>query len=192
MEKTISFKAGDLIYSSGQSGPAYQVIAGTVRLDHSHTSHKSVLANLAITDDLVGAEVLLRKPYAFEAYALTDCELQVWQQPTDLLAEALAEQLIKSSLRQSDVVSLRCGMAMERILKFIQLLSYTGQAVSQSSLALPPLKETADITDLTVETVCRCIASLRKQGVLVPVQGIRGNVRNQFTFSNQSLAALAA
>ena len=116
----------------------------------------------------------------------------MWQQPTDLLAEALAEQLIKSSLRQSDVVSLRCGMAMERIVKFILLLSCTSRPGSQGSLALPPLKETADITDLTVETVCRCIASLRKQGVLVPVQGIRGNVRNQFTFSNQSLAALAA
>jgi hypothetical protein len=95
-------------------------------------------------------------------------------------------------LRQSDVVSLRCGLAMERIMKFIQLVSYKGQAGTSSNIALPPLKETADITDLTIETVCRCIASLRKQGVLVPVQGVRGNVRNQFTFSNQSLAALAA
>lgn len=192
MEKTIRFKAGDLIYSSGQLGPAYQVTSGTIRLDHAHKSHKSVLANLAITDDLVGAEVLLRKPYAFQAYALTDCELTVWQQPTDSLADSLAEQLIKSSLRQSDVVSLRCGLAMERIMKFIQLVSYKGQAGTSSNIALPPLKETADITDLTIETVCRCIASLRKQGVLVPVQGVRGNVRNQFTFSNQSFVAMAA
>jgi len=192
MEKTIRFKAGDLIYSSGQLGPAYQVISGTIRLDHAQASHKSVLANLAIADDLVGAEVLLRKPYAFQAHALTDAELMVWQQPTDSLAEALAEQLIKSSLRQSDVVSLRCGLAMERILKFIQLVSYKGQVGTSNNVALPPLKETADITDLTIETVCRCITSLRKQGVLVPVQGVRGNIRNQFTFSQQSFVAMAA
>lgn len=192
MGNTISFKAGDLIYSAGQLGPAYQVLSGTIRLDHTQTTHKSPLANLAITDDLVGAEVLLRKPYAFQAYALTDCELAVWQQPSDSLAEALAEQLIKSSLRQSDVVSLRCGMAMERILKFIQLVSYKGQSSASSNIALPPLKETADITDLTIETVCRCIANLRKQGILQPVQGARGNLRNQFTFSNQSCVAMAA
>ncbi|MEY2706854.1 MAG: hypothetical protein RI905_605, partial [Pseudomonadota bacterium] len=60
------------------------------------------------------------------------------------------------------------------------------------NLALPPLKETADITDLTIETVCRCIASLRKQGVLVPVQGTRGNLRNQFTVSIESMQAMAA
>jgi CRP-like cAMP-binding protein len=192
MRNIISFKAGDLIYSAGQLGPAYQVISGTIRLDHTQKSHKSPLANLAIADDLVGAEVLLRKPYAFQACALTDCELMVWQQPTDLLAEALAEQLIKSSLRQSDVVSLRCGMAMERILKFIQLLSSKSQVGESNNIALPPLKETADITDLTIETVCRCITNLRKQGILQPVQGTRGNLRNQFTFSTQSCVPMAA
>ena len=192
MEKTISFKAGDLIYKAGQTGPAYKVLTGTVRLDHAHASHKSVFASLAIAGDLMGAEVLLRKPYAFDAYALTDCEIGVWQESTILLADALAEQLMKSSYRQSDVVSLRCGMAMERILKFVQLLSHKSATEKTDSLALPPLKETADITDLTIETVCRCIASLRKQGVLVPVQGTRGNLRNQFTVSIESMQAMAA
>ena len=192
MEKIISYKAGDLIYKSGQTGPAYKVISGTVRLDHAQASHKSVFANLAIAGDLVGAEVLLRKPYAFEAHALTDCEIAIWQESTILLADALAEQLIKSSWRQSDVVSLRCGMAMERILKFVQLLSNKSATEKTENLSLPPLKETADITDLTIETVCRCIASLRKQGVLVPVQGTRGNLRNQFTVSMESMQAIAA
>jgi CRP-like cAMP-binding protein len=192
MEKTISFKAGDLIYKAGQTGPAYKVLTGTVRLDHAHAGHKSVFANLAIAGDLMGAEVLLRKPYAFDAYALTDCEISVWQESTILLADALAEQLMKSSYRQSDVVSLRCGMAMERILKFVQLLSHKSAIEKTENLALPPLKETADITDLTIETVCRCIASLRKQGVLVPVQGARGNLRNQFTVSIESMQAMAA
>ena len=192
MEKIISYKAGDLIYKSGQTGPAYKVITGTVRLDHAQASHKSVFANLAIAGDLVGAEVLLRKPYAFEAHALTDCEITVWQESTILLADALAEQLIKSSWRQSDVVSLRCGMAMERILKFVQLLSNKSATEKTENLSLPPLKETADITDLTIETVCRCITSLRKQGVLVPVQGTRGNLRNQFTVSMESMQAIAA
>ncbi len=192
MEKIISYKAGDLIYKSGQTGPAYKVITGTVRLDHAQASHKSVFANLAIAGDLVGAEVLLRKPYAFEAHALTDCEITVWQESTILLADALAEQLIKSSWRQSDVVSLRCGMAMERILKFVQLLSNKSATEKTENLSLPPREETADITDLTIETVCRCIASLRKQGVLVPVQGTRGNLRNQFTVSMESMQAIAA
>ncbi|MFM6922866.1 MAG: cyclic nucleotide-binding domain-containing protein, partial [Polynucleobacter victoriensis] len=99
MEKIISYKAGDLIYKSGQTGPAYKVITGTVRLDHAQASHKSVFANLAIAGDLVGAEVLLRKPYAFEAHALTDCELVQWQEPSYLWVESFAKELIKVSQR---------------------------------------------------------------------------------------------
>ncbi|MBU3599483.1 Crp/Fnr family transcriptional regulator [Polynucleobacter sp. 30F-ANTBAC] len=192
MKKTISFKAGDQIYISGQTGPAYKVLSGTVRLSQTTRTHQSIFANIAISGDLLGAEVLLRKPYAFEAQALTDCEIAVWQEPSILWAEALAEELIKSSLRQSEVVSLRCGTAMGRILKFIDLLSSSDQSQSQANLTLPPLKETAEITDLTIETVSRCINSLRKQGILIPVQGTRGNLRNQFTFSSQSLMSLAA
>jgi CRP-like cAMP-binding protein len=192
MKQIIRFKAGDVIYKAGQTGPAFKVITGTVRLDHAQTTHQSVFANLAIAGDLVGAEVLLRKPYAFDSHALTDCEIAIWQESTILLADALAEQLIKSSWRQSDVVSLRCGMAMERILKFVKLLSNKNATEKTENLSLPPLKETADITDLTIETVCRCIASLRKQGVLVPVQGARGNLRNQFTLSIESMQAMAA
>jgi CRP-like cAMP-binding protein len=192
MKKTISFKAGDQIYISGQSGPAYKVLSGTVRLSQTTRTHQSIFANLAISGDLLGAEVLLRKPYAFEAQALTDCEIGVWQEPSILWAEALAEELIKSSLRQSEVVSLRCGTAMGRILKFIDLVSSSDHSQTQTNITLPPLKETAEITDLTIETVSRCINSLRKQGILIPVQGARGNLRNQFTFSSQSLVALVA
>lgn len=192
MKKLMSFKAGDLIYMSGQNGPAYKVASGTIRLSQTNRNHQTLFANLAIPGDLLGAEVLLRKPYTFESHALTDCEIAVWQEPTMLWAEALAEELIKSSLRQTEVVSLRCGTAMERVLRFINLVKPSHQTLAQSNLTLPPLKETAEITDLTIETVSRCINSLRKQGILIPVQGARGNLRNQFTFSDQSLISLAA
>lgn len=196
MKKLISFKAGELIYMAGQNGPAYKVVSGTIRLSQTNRNHQALFANLAIAGDLVGAEVLLRKPYAFEAHALTDCDIAVWQEPTILWAEALAEELVKSSLRQTEVVSLRCGTAMDRVLRFIDLVSsaHTTENNHQAStsLTLPPLKETAEITDLTIETVSRCINSLRKQGILIPVQGARGNLRNQFTFSSQSLMSLAA
>jgi len=192
MKKLMSFKAGDLIYMSGQNGPAYKVVSGTIRLSQTNRNHQTLFANLAIPGDLLGAEVLLRKPYTFESHALTDCEIAVWQEPTMLWAEALAEELIKSSLRQTEVVSLRCGTAMERVLRFINLVKPSHQTLAQSNLTLPPLKETAEITDLTIETVSRCINSLRKQGILIPVQGARGNLRNQFTFSDQSLISLAA
>lgn len=182
------FKAGDVIYFAGSKGPAYKILEGSVRLDRGYVEHhQERFANLAVTGDLIGAEVLLSQYYAFDVRALTDCEIAVWQEPSLMWAEALASELIRSNQRKSDVVSLRCGLAMDRILRFIRLVGGNSSSTTQNNLCLPPLKETAEITDLTIETVSRCLTSLRKQGILRPVQGVKGNLRNRFYVSMSSV-----
>ena len=178
MNEIISFRVGEPIYFSGQSGPAFKVLSGSVRLDRVlHDGHPT-FANLAIAGDLIGAEVLLNQFYGFEAHALTDCELVQWQEPSYLWVESFAKELIKVSQRKTDAVSLRCGTAMERILKLIELIRQ--EPTDEAKIILPRLKDTAEITDLTIETVSRCISSLRKSGTLVPIKGQTGNLRSQF------------
>ncbi len=178
MKDILSFRVGDPIYFSGQSGPAFKVLSGSVRLDRVFQDGQPSFANLAIAGDLIGVEVLLNQFYGFEAHALTDCEIIEWKVPKYLWVESFAKELIKVSQRKTDAVSLRCGTAMERLLKLIELIRQDPS--DDTRVILPRLKDTAEITNLTIETVSRCISALRKQGALIPVKGQTGNLRSQF------------
>jgi CRP-like cAMP-binding protein len=188
MKNIVTYKAGEAIYLSGQMGPVYRVTHGSVRLDRMFHDGHVAFANLAIAGDLIGAEVLLNQSYGFEAYALTDCEIEEWKEPSYLWVESFAKELMKVSQRQTDAVSLRCGPAMERILKLIQLIQ-DPSSEAYSKVVFPRLKDVAEITDLTIETVSRCISALRKQGVLTPISG---NLRSQFKVSQLLTQQVAA
>ena len=60
------------------------------------------------------------------------------------------------------------------------------------NISLPALREAAEMTGLTIETVSRCLTSLRKQGILQPIPGARGNIRNQFVLNLNNVEPLAA
>lgn len=127
--------------------------------------------------DVIGAETLLFGCYTFEGVALSKCLLAPWPggeagPANDSLLLALAQ----TERRAADVLSLRCGQAVERIRRLIRLLVQDRDGIEHTSpvcrVVLPGLKDMADITALTVETVSRSISNLRRAGILEP-QGLR-------------------
>ena len=178
-----TFKAGEAIYFAAQKGPVYRVVSGSVRLNRQLNDAMPTFSNLAVARDLIGVEVLVDGTYSFEAHALTDCEIQVWNEPSFLWVESFAKELLESFKRKADTVSLRCGTAKERVVKLIQMLYQEGD-----DLRLPRLKDISEITDLTVETVSRTITSLKKQKVITQVTGSRGKLRSRYKLQKECLA----
>lgn len=162
-----SFRQGALVYPAGQPGVAWRVISGSVRLDRVGPEG-TMFASLAVPGDVIGAETLMFGSYAFEARALADCELALWSDGNARPAgESLVRMLAATERRAADVIALRCGQAAQRVRRLMLMLTRgdTGSAPT-SRIALPSLRDMADITDLTAETVSRAISGLRKEGVL--------------------------
>ncbi|NTV10464.1 MAG: Crp/Fnr family transcriptional regulator [Zoogloea sp.] len=161
-----SFRQGALVYTAGTGGHAWRVVSGAVRLDRPGVGEEgNLFASIALKGDVIGAETMLFGTYTFEARALSPCVLEPWmaEQPS---GEALLMTLAAAERRTADVVSLRCGHAVERVKRFVFLLARGNESSPAPRVALPNLRDMADIMDLTVETVSRAITRLGKEGVI--------------------------
>ena len=189
MNNIYSFKAGERIYAFGECGPAYRVMSGSIRIDRVLQDSPSSFANVAVVGDLFGAEVLLNQTYGFEARALTDCEVMVWEAPKQSWLESFARELIQISERQAEAVSLRSGTALERIIKLINLMRHNQD---DDRTVLPSNKDISEMTCLTTETASRCITQLRSQGILTPLNVIRGAKKRYFKVSSIPMNQMSA
>ncbi|MDP2367046.1 Crp/Fnr family transcriptional regulator [Rhodoferax sp.] len=146
-----NFKRGECVYAPGDQGQAWCVLSGAVRLDTTDAQGPK-FASLALPGDVIGAEALVGGHYAFQARALTPCVLTPWKEPkTSLLGLFAATQR-----RAADVVALRGGRAADRVARLVRLLGAGLEpALDGSQIVMPRLRDVADITDLTVETVSR-------------------------------------
>lgn len=157
-------EAGQAIYRAGANGLAWRVRRGVVRLDTPAIDGDAAFASLAIAGDIVGCETLLFGRYTFTASALTRCELTPWPAGEASGASLLAS-LATAQLRAADLVALRGGQAIDRVLGLIRLLADgTGQVV------LPPRHDIADITDLRFETISRIVKHLERTRILAPLR----------------------
>ncbi len=161
------FRHGDLVYAAGTPGAAWRVLSGSVRLDRVGPDG-AMFASLAVAGDVIGAETLMFGSYAFEARALSDCELALWSDGSvKPSGEFLVQTLAATERRAADVIALRCGQAMQRVRRLMLMLTRgSAQDERLASIEMPSLRDMADITDLTAETVSRAISTLRREGVL--------------------------
>ena len=160
------FDAGAAIYAQGAAGLAWRVRRGVVRLDSVGRDGQPVFASLAIAGDIVGCETLLFGAYTFSATALTACELAPWPEGQATPAsQSLLESLAQSQRRAADIVALRGGQAVDRVLGLVRLL-----ADGAGQVVLPMRQDIADITDLRFETISRIIKQLERARVLLPVR----------------------
>lgn len=164
--KTSSFRRGEPIYQAATAGKAWRVITGSVRLDRTEAD-VVMFAGLAVKGDIIGAETLLFGHYSFDAKALSDCALEPWQADAARpLGETLLETLTAAERRAADVISLRCGQAVDRVTRLIHLLAKENATKAAAQVAMPGVRDMAEITDLTVETISRIISRLTKIGAL--------------------------
>ena len=156
---------GGRIYAAGADGIAWRVKSGAVRLDRVTRDGRS-FAGLALQGDVIGAETLLFGQYSFEACAIGDCELEPWLS-TDKApsGESLLQTLAAAERRAAEVLALRAGEAFERVRQLCLLLSRE-RSDGRRDLAIPGIRDMAEITNLTVETVSRAMSQLRRTGLL--------------------------
>ena len=159
--RTLNF--GETVFRAGEAGPAWRVRRGAVRLDMVDAMGQRRFASLAIGGDILGCETLLLGTYTFTASALTQCELISWPEAAGTLApaESMLASLAQAHRRAADLLTLRGGQAVERVLGLIRLL-----AERSGRLILPTRQDIAEITDLRIETISRVIKDLERSGVL--------------------------
>jgi CRP-like cAMP-binding protein len=161
-----ALEAGQAIYQAGGDGMAWRVRRGVVRLN----TPTAAFASLAIAGDILGCETMLFGRYTFTASALTQCELAPWPEGEPASSgESLLESLAIAQRRAADVVALRGGQAVDRVIGLIRLLGD-----GSGKVVLPTRQDIADITDLRFETISRIIKSLERRHILAPfkVEGV--------------------
>jgi CRP-like cAMP-binding protein len=137
-----------------------------IRLDNGAADGNTSFASLAVPGDILGCETLLFGCYTFSATALTQCALSPWPEGAGALAgESLLASLAQSQKRAAEVVALRGGQAVDRVLGLIRLF-----ADGAGQVVLPSRQDIADITDLRFETISRIIKTLERARVLSPIR----------------------
>ena len=166
--------AGTLIYPQDLATPggrAWRIVSGSVRLDRVN-GDEILLAGIALPGDLIGAETLLLERTTFAARAMSPVELAVWPEGSESLVPGkLLATLASAEQRAASVLALRCGQAAARVRRLIGMLASrhpVGKQPSETavSIDLPGLRDIADATDLTIETVSRVISRMRDDGML--------------------------
>lgn len=178
--------AGADVYHAGDDGQAWRVHSGVVRLDAALAGGDQRFASLAIAGDIIGCEALLFGRYTFAASALTECQLAPWPEGDQAATgESLLRSLALAQKRAADLVALRGGEALTRVVNLIRLLADTSGAV-----VLPTRQDIADITDLRFETISRIIKRLERAEVLAPVKVCGVHATRSFSINMAGLAAV--
>ena len=104
--------------------------------------------------------------YSFMARSLTGCELSPWPEgETALAGESLLVSLARAQRRAADLLALRGGQAVDRVLGLVRLL-----ADGAGQVILPARQDIADITDLRFETISRIVKQLERKRILSRVR----------------------
>jgi CRP-like cAMP-binding protein len=178
------YAAGDGIYRAGSDGLGWRLRSGVVRLDVLNSSGEASFASLAIGGDIIGCESMLFGVYTFSASALTQCDLSPWPEGEAAAGESLLQSLAIAQKRAADVVALRGGEALARVISLIRLL-----ADASGSVVLPTRQDIADITDLRFETISRIIKKLERAEVLAPLKISGVHATRSFSINLAGLAA---
>lgn len=153
-----------MLYRAGATGSAWRLKRGIVRLDTTASNGQAAFASLAIAGDILGCETLLFGAYTFSATALTECRLSPWPEGV-ADSDSLLASLAGAQRRAADLVALRGGQAMDRVLGLIRLF-----ADGAGQVILPTRQDIADITDLRFETISRIIKQLERRHILSPIR----------------------
>lgn len=169
-----SIERGERIFAAGDNGHAWRVLVGVVRLDRDGIDGPE-FGGLALAGDVIGAETLLFGTYTFTARALSAVTIEIWgEQREHFRPQILLHTLTAMETRVADALALRKGAPDRRIGRLLNLIG-RGVAHGQRTVpvALPQLRDIAEITALTVETVSRTISRLKSDGALVVCGGER-------------------
>ena len=149
------------------AGCVWRLESGALRLHKEHSCNSEALVSLALPGDLIGVERRVGLPLPMLGLAIlpaTMAELPV--------ADAELPALVKSAYmcalqRSADMVVLRGGPVPNRV-RHLLLLIAEGQRKDAGpvDIALPSLRDIADIVSTTRETASRILGGLKKHDLL--------------------------
>ncbi len=155
-------KRGQALVVAGESGPAWRVVEGIVRLDlpvpFGEEPGEEHFVGIAWGGDLIGAEALMFGRYGYTATAVTPVVLEGWSQVA--AKEPAALLYARFEHRMGEVLRLRAGKAPERIARLFEL----AQSAGAEPLRLR-LRDIAAITGLRIETVSRTLKAMEAGGL---------------------------
>lgn len=176
----VAVHADGAVFRQGDAGAwVYTVRSGIVRFERSTAAGDRRIVRLAGRGDLIGQEVLMKRPYADDAVACTEVQLcRIPRALVDQLGDADSSLLRELMLRlqralddaEAWAAELAMGPARRRVLRLLIKLSL--HADSNGTVWLPRRDEMGAMLDMTVETASRLVSQLRREGVLAP-QGKR-------------------
>jgi CRP-like cAMP-binding protein len=172
------FASGAKIHTGGTAGTPWRLQRGVIRLDTTAADGQAAFASLAIAGDILGCETLLFGAYTFSATALTECRLSPWPEGV-ADRDSLLVSLASAQRRAADLVALRGGQAMDRVLGLIRLF-----ADGAGQVILPTRQDIADITDLRFETISRIIKQLERRHILSPIRIAGVHATRSFTLAD--------
>ncbi len=177
---TVSVQREHEIHGQGDSADwCYRVLSGCVRLVKLMEDGRRQISAFLLAGEQFGFDAL--DTHDFAAEAVTDVVLRRYPRRT---VEALAEQqfALARRLRDLTAASLRAAHAQlvllgrktasERIASFLLDMDARLPARRSGALELPMSRtDMADYLGLTIETVCRVLAHLRRDGTIAVTRG---------------------
>jgi CRP/FNR family transcriptional regulator, nitrogen fixation regulation protein len=172
---TISVQRDREIHGQGeQAAWCYRVISGCVRVVKLMEDGRRQIGEFLMAGDVLGFDAL--ESYDFAAEAVSDVVLRRYPRR---MVDALAERNIGLARRLRDVVSISLRLAhtrlvllgrktaSERIASFLLEMADRLPHARPGVLELPMGRtDMADHLGLTIETVCRVLAHLRREGMI--------------------------
>jgi CRP-like cAMP-binding protein len=162
-----------------QANSCYRIVRGCVRVVKLMEDGRRQISEFLMAGDLLGFDAL--DTFDFAAEAVTDVALRRYpRRAVDSLVES--NLTLARRLRQAGAVSLREAherllllgrkTASERIASFLVEMAERLPQARLGVLDLPMSRtDVADHLGLTIETVCRVLAALRREGTLVIERG---------------------
>ncbi len=192
---TVSVQREHEIHGQGeQAGSCFRILSGCVRLVKLMEDGRRQVGEFLMAGDLFGFDAL--DTHDFAAEAVSDVVLRRYPRR---MVDALAESNVVLARRLRDLtsVSLRTAhtrlmllgrkTASERIATFLLEMVERLPQVRDGVLDLPMSRtDMADHLGLTIETVCRILAHLRRDGTIA-IERSRVEIRN-----NEGLQQMAS
>jgi len=176
----ISVRRDREIHAQGdQANSCYRIVSGCVRVVKLMEDGRRQISEFLMAGDLLGFDSL--DTFDFAAEAVNDVVLRRYpRRAVDSLVDSNLP--LARRLRQAGAVSLREAharlvllgrkTASERIASFLMEMAERLPQTRRGVLDLPMNRaDVADHLGLTIETVCRALASLRREGTITIERG---------------------
>ncbi|HUO90574.1 MAG TPA: helix-turn-helix domain-containing protein [Rhizomicrobium sp.] len=188
-----SFNRNNTIFSEGDDARfAYKVISGGVRLCKMMADGRRQIAEFALPGDYFGFDWL--EQHALTAEALVDTTVACYSRSRlDRLGEEDSQVRAElfSTLRhdlwaaQNHLVILGRQSARERVASFLLQLMARRRNAERRTVSVPMTRQDiADYLGLTIETVCRVLTSLKRDGIIDIPNRQEITVRNENALRN--------